>query len=122
MKKLTLLAFLLVAPCLSLHADDIAGDYLVAGIDTDGTPYGATASIVPNGENYAITWYYADSYVENGVGIVKDDHLSICYQGNDDLTDVGVEVVKIKHDSLKGPWAPLFSDDRGFETLSRVCD
>ena len=102
MKKLFLLAFLLVAPGLYLQAD-IEGNYVVKGIETDHTTtYGATASIVKTGENYAITWYYEDSSTENGVGIVKDDHLSICYQGNDDLMNVGVEVCKIKHDVLKG--------------------
>jgi hypothetical protein len=118
MKKLFFLALLLVAPGLNLQAG-IEGDYVVTGIDTNNSPYGATASIVRDGENYAVTWFF-ESSTDNGVGIVKDDHLSICYQGNVDLTDVGVEVCKIKHDELRGTWAPLFSDDRGFETLQKV--
>ena len=122
MKKMFFFAFFFSLYALFLQADTyIEGDYYVTGYDPFAEEYyTATATITRYGENYNVVWTYPDTSQETGTAIREEHHLSICYQGVDDLTDLGVEVLKIRDNFLKGVWSPLGTGLQGYETFKRI--
>jgi hypothetical protein len=123
MKKTAIFSFLFLFPSICLHAD-FQGNYNVSGFDPyNESYYTAIASIVKNDDIYTIEWTYPDNSQETGTGFVEDKHLSLVYQGVGDPTDLGVEILKIKHeDQLKGTWLPLGDTIKGYEIYNRIDD
>lgn len=118
MKKKLFAAMFGLVPFLSLQAHEIAGNYYSVYYDAGSdVPYNSIVSVEQNGENYAILWTFPDSSTEIGIGIKKDDHLSIGFISGE---DVGVEVLKIKEHHLKGVWAEIGDSQQGREEWTRI--
>ncbi len=105
MRIFSFLACSFLLPC-ALVMGGISGTYNVHGKNPDGSTYSGTLEIEKAGEIYTSHWALSDGS-SVGTGVKKGDCLAFDFVGVDNLGNpiVGVQLYKISHDELEGPWS-----------------
>ncbi|MBM3770532.1 MAG: hypothetical protein FJW27_04435 [Acidimicrobiia bacterium] len=106
-----------VAQAQDLH---LAGRYRAEGTNPDGKPYRSIVDIEQEGETYLVRWLEREGRaVGVGIGIVRDNFLSVSYLSGRQL---GVVVYRIeKGPVLTGQWTVLGADGSLWpESLSKA--
>jgi hypothetical protein len=86
---------------------DLAGTYRCEGMSPNGHPYRTVVDISKDDQTYVVTWYSREGPAI-GIGIVRDDTLSVSYFTG---KDVGIVVYRIqKGPTLTGQWSILGAD------------
>jgi hypothetical protein len=101
---------------------DLDGVYTCEGANPDGSPYKGLVEIVSEGDVVLMKWEFDDTAMV-GVGILRDDMLSVSYF-------IGVPALAVykiekgtdgKGNKLQGTWTVAGAGDHLFsETLTRI--
>ncbi len=124
MKRLALLiliAFVVgIAPVKVQTPVDPSGAYRCDGVSPDGQTYRAAVEIVRNGDTYIVRWLTPKGVVNVGVGVLKDNTLSVGYIG----ASAGVVVYRLDgNKQLSGQWTDLEASGHLYtETLTKLGD
>ena len=112
---LAVLGVVFAAPGRAQVEDELLGKFHCQGVDTTGTAYSGTATIVREKNCYRVTWVLGGTkYV--GVGVKTGDVFSVAYYGRMS----GVIAYRITPGELKGKWTVADGrGDLGTETLTR---
>lgn len=96
------------------------GSYLLEGYvgSLSSTPdYGGEVYIEKTGEVYKLTWYIGKQ-IQDGVGILEDDILSVGYIDGT-LGDAGVVSYRVvPNERLEGVWSSILGTNTGREILT----
>jgi hypothetical protein len=109
-----------LAPGRSFAAEiDITGVYRCEGTNPDGSSYQGLVRIIREDETYQVRWHKGDRIISLGVGLVRDDLLSVSYVASG---NIGVIVYRIKKGpQLDGEWTILGASDKVLsETLTKL--
>jgi len=105
----------------------LEGSYLVTGYDNSETKkwYQGSAEITKAGDVYHVTWEFlldGKEYNDIGTGIRVGDQFSIVFKSipSQELQYEGLEVLKIKGDSLEGPYVLFGEKKLGFERMKKT--
>lgn len=79
------------------------GTYELSGGNSsrNGTGYQGEVIIAPQGQNYSVIWKVVSRQAQIGVGILKDDILSVSFVDTDNPAFWGVASYRV------GPWGEL---------------
>src|SRR5579872_6362690 len=107
-------AALLFAP--SAFAQNVGGDYQVAGTNFDGSAYSGTATITPSSNSTCRVEWKTGSTTSTGFCMLAGDALAAAYKLND---SVGLVLYKLQGDgSLNGIWTIADKPGAGTEVLT----
>ena len=97
---------------------DLAGTYRCEGMSPNGHPYRTVVDISKDDQTYVVTWYSREGPAI-GIGIVRNDTLSVSYFTG---KDVGIVVYRIeKGPKLTGQWSILGADGQLYpEVLTKM--
>lgn len=96
---------------------DPSGVYLCEGTNPDGHHYRGIVQIAAVRDTYLVRWTLADDIEVTGVGILRNDTLSVSYFGG----TPAVVVYKIGAEKLVGEWTMGGTEGTTYaETLTRV--
>lgn len=124
MKRFSLLILIVfvagIAPVKVQTPVDPSGAYRCDGVSPDGQTYRAAVEIVRNGDTYIVRWLTPRGVVNVGVGVLKNNTLSVGYIG----ASAGVVVYKLDgNKQLSGEWTDLDASGHVYtETLTRLND
>ena len=113
--------FLGLFASISLYA--VEGTYVGSGTDPDNKgSYTVTATFTKDKNGtYQATWDEmrkgSSSHYE-GTGLEQGGYLSFVYQNADDASDAGIQMYKIKGNTLEGRFVPIHENSVGNEKLS----
>ena len=98
---------------------DLAGVYLVDGVNPDGTTYTAAVELRQHDETWALTWAFAPSGGQGiGIGLLNGSVLSVIFQ-----VETGVGLVAFQRDAQGrwvGRWTMPGGAGVGTETLTKT--
>ena len=98
-------------------AGDPTGVYLCEGVNPDGHRYRGIVQIAAVDDNFLVRWTLADDVEVTGVGILRNDTLSVSYFGG----TPAVVVYKVSAEKLVGEWTMGGAEGKTYaETLTRV--
>jgi hypothetical protein len=122
LRRHLLFVLLMMAAAAPLHAQgtDPSGNYRCDGTSPDGSAYRALVQIARNGDTYMLRWVTPGGVVSIGVGVVKDNMLSVAFFG----ISAGVVVYQIDGTKpLTGEWTDIEGKGQVYkETLTRLAD
>ena len=96
---------------------DPSGVYLCEGTNPDGHRYRGIVQIAAIEDTFLVRWTLSDEIEVTGVGILKNDMLSVSYFGG----TPAVVVYKVDAEKLVGEWTMGGADGKTYaETLTRV--
>ena len=96
---------------------DPSGVYLCEGMNPDGHRYRGIVQIAAIEDTFLVRWTLADDIEVTGVGILRNDVLSVSYFGG----TPAVVVYKVDPEKLVGEWTMGGADGKTYaETLTRV--
>ena len=96
---------------------DPTGVYLCEGMNPDGHRYRGIVQIAAVDETFLVRWTLSDDIEVTGVGILRNDVLSVSYFGG----TPAVVVYKVDAEKLVGEWTMGGADGKTYaETLTRV--
>ena len=96
---------------------DPSGVYLCEGMNPDGHRYRGIVQIAAIEDTFLVRWTLSDDIEVTGVGILRNDMLSVSYFGG----TPAVVVYKVDAEKLVGEWTMGGADGKTFaETLTRV--
>lgn len=97
----------------------VAGVYLCEGKNPDGSPYKGIVEIAAVRDTYLVRWSLADGVEVFGVGIMRENSLSVSYFGG----TPAIVVYKTDGDRLVGEWTQGGTEGTVFgETLTKMPD
>jgi hypothetical protein len=114
------LLLLAVATPAHTQATDPSGNYRCDGVSPDGSAYRALVQIARNGDTYLLRWATPNGVVSIGVGVLKDNTLSVAFFG----VSAGVVVYRIDGTKpLTGDWTDLEGTGHVYkETLTKLAE
>jgi hypothetical protein len=96
---------------------DPTGVYLCEGTNPDGHKYRGIVQIAAIDDTFLVRWTLSDDIEVTGVGILRNDTLSVSYFGG----TPAVVVYKVGAEKLVGEWTMGGADGKTYaETLTRV--
>jgi hypothetical protein len=96
---------------------DPSGVYLCEGTNPDGHRYRGIVQIAAIEDTFLVRWTLSDDIEVTGVGILRNDTLSVSYFGG----TPAVVVYKVDAEKLVGEWTMGGADGKTYgETLTRV--
>ena len=96
---------------------DPTGVYLCEGVNPDGHRYRGIVQIAAVDDNFLVRWTLSDDVEVTGVGILRNDTLSVSYFGG----TPAVVVYKVSAERLIGEWTMGGAEGKTYaETLTRV--
>jgi hypothetical protein len=96
---------------------DPSGVYLCEGTNPDGHRYRGIVQIAAVEDTFLVRWTLSDDIEVTGVGILRNDMLSVSYFGG----TPAVVVYKVDAEKLVGEWTMGGADGKTYaETLTRV--
>jgi hypothetical protein len=114
--RLASLAAVLCVAATPLIAQDISGEYQVAGTNLDGTGYTGTASVTMLSDSTCdVQWLTGADSLSSGVCMVANGMVAVSYTMGDVM---GLAVYTVAPDgTLSGEWTIDGQDGTGTETL-----
>ena len=115
MRKLALTVASFLFATLAAWADP-SGDYLVKGVELDGTAYQGELQISKVGDVYALNYKFEDGTVQEGSAVGDDEFLAYGYGDDEEL---GVGLMTGKGGSWEGIWTHVGASKMSTETWTR---
>ncbi len=114
MRPFVLALLLVVAAANPALAQSVAGRYRVNGTNPNGSTYGGTAEITPQGQTCRIVWQVGS--VWDGICMQSGNTFAAAYRSD---KAVGLVIYRLQPDgSLSGDWTLAGASGRGTESLT----